>query len=209
MNVKHQFKILDINAPEEYRIIDMTDTRIVGVTECYDSITEADKSLRISRNKDIINKWEIGAKIVGYGVYIFLDADNSERFHGEEDYVRGIMRQMAAYFKAEVIDKNPTLFYFYELPKRASSSKPRKSSLKSDNKANVEEKSIESHKNTFWETIKQSKWMKGWRLSLIIALIVAIPLSFALFPDFWEFIGFLPFGIFMFIAYFDDMIKRK
>ncbi|HBH08935.1 MAG TPA: hypothetical protein DDX40_06010 [Rikenellaceae bacterium] len=77
---------------------------------------------------------------------------------------------------------------------------------------------IEKH-NSLLKRMKHSKWLRGWRLALLITLSVAIIVfifSLIFIPVFrdtiTDVIGFifaLPFGIIMFFAYFDDMIARK
>lgn len=77
---------------------------------------------------------------------------------------------------------------------------------------------MENH-NSLLRKKKHSKWLRGWRLALLITLFVAIIVfifSYIFIPMFRDtiidvigFIFALPFGIIMFLAYFDDMIARR
>lgn len=113
---KHSFKIIYSNEDDVYRILDLTDTSIVGVTEMYE--TDMDREGRVFLHNEIKTKQRIGAKVVGYGIFILLDKDNMPTTpQGGDDYLRSILRQMAFYFKETEIDKNPDFFKEYYIPK--------------------------------------------------------------------------------------------
>lgn len=53
---KHVFKIIYSEEDDVYRIVDLTDTSIVGVTEMYVSWDEYDRETRVERNREIKEK---------------------------------------------------------------------------------------------------------------------------------------------------------
>ena len=127
---KHKFKTIH-SKENVYRIIDLTDTRIVGVIECYSSFDKAEREKKAARNKEIKEGSVFGAKVTGYGVFIILDEDNSDDEDNrilDDEYLYGIMKQMALYFRLTEIDNNPSEFANYELPKRAPTTKSRQRS---------------------------------------------------------------------------------
>ena len=114
----HLFKVIFSDEDNVYRIIDLTDTSIVGVTEMLETDDELASKWRIEKNKDIREGKVIGAKVVGYNIFIIQDVNNTQTFEFGNDYnyyLKSIMRQMAAYFKDEVVDKNPSGFEKYLL----------------------------------------------------------------------------------------------
>ena len=121
---QHQFKVLYSYDDEVYRIIDLTDTSIVGITEMYKNDDEWDKKWRVESNKELKDKKRVGAKVVGYGIFIYLDTWNSSAMPpSKEDYYRAVFRQMATHFKDETIAKNPDEFKDYLLPNRTKKEK--------------------------------------------------------------------------------------
>lgn len=116
---QHQFKVLYSNDDEVYRIIDLTDTSIVGITEMYKNDDKWEKKWRVESNKELRDKKRVGAKVVGYGIFIYLDTWNSSAMpSSQEDYYRAVFRQMATHFKNETIAENPDEFKDYLLPNR-------------------------------------------------------------------------------------------
>ena len=101
----------------------MTDSRIVGIVESYEY--SGDKWDRATLNKAIKEKKQIGAKVVGYCVFILLNEENSHDLNKkEQDYLFRIMKQMAIYFKTQVINIEPHLFDDYKLPVKTPKAKP-------------------------------------------------------------------------------------
>lgn len=124
---KHQFKIIYSNEDDVYRILDLTDTSIVGVTEMYE--TDWNREGQVTLYNDIKTKKVIGAKVVGYGIFILLDEDNMPtKAPRDEEYLRSVLRQMAAFFKEKEIDESPDYFKDYYIPK------PQRNTTVSDNR---------------------------------------------------------------------------
>ena len=73
---------------------------------------------------------------MGYRVFVVLDDGNAGQFGDDEkEYLMKIMRQMAAYFKKEVIDVNPIYFCTSEIPVRPPSAN------KQENTKNIDKQS--------------------------------------------------------------------
>ena len=210
MAEKHQLKIIETEG--EYRIVDLTDTRIVGVTESYDDYNKASKELSIELHNDIKAKKTIGAKVVGYRVFIVLDYGNAGKFSDEEtDYLLMIMRQMAVTFKKEVIDANPVHYWASEIPKRELS--PLKTKGKS-----IEEKQNEvllapSDDSETKPQIKKRKRRSADNIFIVFSVlfaIIAIVVLFFLIRFIHNIGGF--WGIFFFIlaalAFIPEALKR-
>lgn len=124
---QHSFKIVYSNEDDVYRILDLTDTSIVGVTEMYE--TDYDREMRIIKHNEIKTKKVLGAKVVGYGIFIYLDEDNMPiKPKSDDDYLRSVLRQMAAFFKETETDKHPDSFKEYYIPK------PKRNTTVSDNR---------------------------------------------------------------------------
>ena len=191
MDEKHQFKIIHSCEEEVYRIIDLTEPILVGITEFLKSEDETDKSVRVSYTKKIKAKEIIGAKVVGYGIFIFLDTDNMPpNMVLNDEYSVSILKQMAAFFKTEVIEKNPHIFEDYHVSSKSGG-----------------------------KTKDKYRWFKGWRLAVLIVLglaLIGFIVSLIVFPKFREdtlsvieIIGGIPFMIIMFLAYLDDLLARR
>lgn len=115
---KHQFKVIESAEDDIYRIIDLTDTSIVGVTEMYETDDEFDREWRIEKNKELKRGKGLGVKVLGYGIFICLDEDNMQDVSDiDRGYLMSVLRQMAVFFKEEVINKNLDGFKYYALPK--------------------------------------------------------------------------------------------
>lgn len=121
---KHTFKAIYSEDEEVYRIIDLTDLSIVGMTEMHVNWDETDREYRAALNKDIKAKKKLGVKVVSYGIFILYDSVNSKpgpHFNG--DYVRSVLKQMAIFFKEHVIANDPSEFeeFFIPAPKKKAS----------------------------------------------------------------------------------------
>ena len=134
---KHQFKVIYLSDEDVYRIIDLTDTSLVGRTEMFDDFFDDEREQRKQYYKDIKGKQREGAKVAGYGVFIFVDEDNSPERPSDEDYVRRVLNQMASFFKEEVISKQPNKFKDYIVSNNTAP------------KPSVAERIIESFKSCF------------------------------------------------------------
>ena len=193
---RHKFKVIYSSEDDVYRILDLTDTSIVGRTEMFDDFFDYEREQRIEYYKQIKSKQIIGAKVGGYGIFIFLDEDNTPAKSDEDDYLRTVLRQMAAFFKEEVIDNKPKDFTDY-IASRGGYSKT---------KEKTERKDI-------------GRWLKGWRLVVLIvsaAIIIGYIICLIIFPavrkttlDFLAIVLGLPLLIILFLAYADDMFARR
>lgn len=115
---QHRFKIIESNEDDIYRIIDLTDSSIVGITEMYETDDKYEREWRAQKTNDIKTKRILAAKIVGYGIFICLDTDNMKVETIENrDYLRAVLRQMAKAFE-EYIKENPNSFVDYYVPQR-------------------------------------------------------------------------------------------
>ena len=117
---QHRFKVVHSSEDEVYRILDLTDSSIVGITEMYETDDEWEREERIKRTKELKEKKGYGAKVVGYGIIIVIDVHNTaiNELSTDDKYIRSVLRQMAAYFKEKVIEKKPEAFECYRLPQR-------------------------------------------------------------------------------------------
>lgn len=175
---KHYFKAIEDSDYDIYHIIDLTDTSIVGVTESYLSKDVYERSRSIAKNKEIKAHETIGAKVVGYGIFICLDENNMKSYSEyDKKYLVSVIRQMSVFFKEEVINNNPDKFTDYSLPRRS----------RSQAKSRTKEKTNEVNPNQRNGTESKSKPMlTGWKLVVFILLLVLFSLSLFFFPDFWE-----------------------
>ena len=125
---KHSFKIIKTpDSDNAYRIIDLIDTDIMAKTEFYEDYDEFEKRWAVSRNKEIKEGSTIGAKVIGYNIFILLDNDNVPNLNNiDKKYLSSILKQMAIFFKENEIVKNPRAFDPYALPTRKSGIVPNK-----------------------------------------------------------------------------------
>ena len=115
---QHRFKIIYSNEDEIYRIIDLTDSSIVGITEMYQTDDKYEREWRAQKTKDIKTKQILASKVVGYGIFICLDTDNMKvETIDDRDYLRAVLRQMAKSFE-DYIKDNPSSFDDYYVPQR-------------------------------------------------------------------------------------------
>lgn len=117
----HQFKTIYSKDEEVYRILDLTDPSIVGVTEMF--FSDIEKEYRAEATKEIQSKKRLGAKVVGYGIFIYPDEDNMKAQPENSVYMRDVFKQMADFFKREVIENSPRVFEDYFVPSKPSSSR--------------------------------------------------------------------------------------
>lgn len=188
--VQHEFKVIRSD-DKVYRIIDLTDPSIVGVTECYtDSKKDTDEALY--QRSNIWAKEIVSAKVRGYRIFVTLDDDNADA-PIDEDYLRGIMKEMASFFLASVINEHPIEFEAYHSPLP-----------KTGDKTEINP----SQKEKWWK-----HWWKAWQFYTIISVLVLIVIACVIWwepiSDALEIILCLPMLIVMFIAYADDLFARR
>lgn len=211
---KHSFKIIKTpDSDNAYRIIDLIDTDIMAKTEFYEDYDEFEKRWAVSRNKEIKEGSTIGAKVIGYNIFILLDNDNVPNLNNiDKKYLSSILKQMAIFFKENEIVKNPRAFDPYALPTRKSGIVPNK------NESSKREKDFTTAGISLSMKTKkrQPKKLSGWRTALIIigsVLTLALITSIILWPDTWKTIIIciltLPMTIIMLLAFADDMFKRR
>ena len=156
---QHKFRIIHSEEDGDivYRIVDLTDTAFVGIIEVLDDDDEYDREVRADYIKEIKANKGLRARIVGYGIFVAFDEDNTEWVPVKErDYLLSVLRQMAKHFETEVVKKEPQMFDF----SRVAHSQGRR----------VTTKLINAPK----EESQQSKWLIGWRLTVLITLGVII-----------------------------------
>lgn len=215
---QHHFKVIYSAEDDVYRIIDLTDTSIVGVTEMYENDDEVDKEVRAELYNEIKSHKRLGAKVVGYGIFVFLDENNtSSNILAETDYLQSVLRQMARFFERGVVQKEPKQFERYAHPQKRNITTDKREQLHALAPQAVE-KGQEQTPNTSKKT-KHSKWLKGWRLAIIIicaAILLGFITALIISPSFRsgvadtiEFIFILPFGIIVLLAYAGDMFARR
>ncbi len=201
---QHKFKIIHSIEDEVdvYRIIDLTDTSLVGITEMLENDDDLDRITRAEYSREIKANIGLRAKIVGYGIFVSFDEENTKWVPVQErDYMLSVLRQMAKFFEQEIVKNAPQKFEFYRYPRK---------------------KSIPIEPIVIKKKEKQpTKWLRGWRLALLITLAVifiGITVSLIVFPSFRNSVGYvlealfglpLGFGIIMFLAYADDMFARR
>ena len=211
---KHSFKIIKTpDSDNAYRIIDLIDTDIMAKTEFYEDYDEFEKRWAVSRNKEIKEGSTIGAKVIGYNIFILLDNDNVPNLNNiDKKYLSSILKQMAIFFKENEIVKNPRAFDPYAIPTRKSVIVPNK------NESSKREKDFTTAGISLSMKTKkrQPKKLSGWRTALIIigsVLTLALITSIILWPDTWKTIIIciltLPMTIIMLLAFADDMFKRR
>ena len=211
---KHSFKIIKTpDSDNAYRIIDLIDTDIMAKTEFYEDYDEFEKRWAVSRNKEIKEGSTIGAKVIGYNIFILLDNDNVPNLNNiDKKYLSSILKQMAIFFKENEIVKNPRAFDPYALPTRKSGI------VLNKNESSKREKDFTTAGISLSMKTKkrQPKKLSGWRTALIIigsVLTLALITSIILWPDTWKTIIIciltLPMTIIMLLAFADDMFKRR
>lgn len=175
---KHEFKIIYSEEDDVYRIVDLTDTSIVGVTEMYVSWDEFDRETRAERNREIKEKKVLGAKVNNYGVFIFLDTDNTKpKPVSENDYILSILRQMAIFFKEEEINTRPDIFEEYIIRKpseKTASNQSIKTNIDSTKAPIIDDNVAQNNKKSF------PLWAK---ITLIAIGIIGISLLIASLVD--------------------------
>ncbi len=214
---QHQFKIL-FSDDDVYRIIDLTDTNLVGVTEMYETDDWLERKWRAQSTKDIKSKKDLGAKIVGYGIFIYLDEGNMKSVPlADKEYLRAVLRQMAKYFEQEVIAKNPKEFEDYYVPQgRRKAKEPNQN--KADKEIRKRETSCSDTSITKKEQSNLLKWLKGWKLVLLIlcgVILIGYIICLVLFPSAREKtldaigVGYTAFMVILLLAYAYDKSGRR
>ena len=214
---QHQFKIL-YSEDDVYRIIDLTDTNLVGVTEMYESDDWLERKWRAQSTKGIKSKKDLGAKIVGYGIFIYLDEGNMKSLPlADKEYLRAVLRQMAKYYEQEVIAKNPKEFENYYVPQgRRNAKKPNQNNAgKGRHKG---ETSCSDTSITKKEHSNLSRWLRGWKLVLLIlcgVILIGYIFCLVFFPSvrgktldaIW--IGYTAFMVILLLVYAYDKGGRR
>ena len=214
---QHQFKIL-FSDDDVYRIIDLTDTNLVGVTEMYETDDWLERKWRAQSTKDIKSKKDLGAKIVGYGIFIYLDEANMKSAPlADKEYLRAVLRQMAKYFEQEVIAKNPKEFEDYYVPQgRRNAKEPNQN--KAGKKIHKGETSCSDTSITKNEQSNLLRWLRGWKLVLLIlcgVILIGYIICLVFFPSVREktldaiWVGFTAFMVILLLAYAYDKSGRR
>lgn len=192
---KHQYKIIYSKEDAVYRIMDLTDTSIIGITKFLGDNDWLIKEIRKGGSNDLNIRGKLGERVADYDIVIFLDGYNMHVEKGKADYYMDVLRQMALFFKEQEIDTSPKKYKDYISPQ-------------------VEMSGLESKKKKT-KRKKKSKWLKGWRLALLIiggVLLMGFFVCLIVFPDFREMVGSIligPFAIIMLLAYADDLFARR
>ena len=156
---QHKFRIIRSEEDDVavFRIVDLTDSALVGIVEMLDDDDEFDREMRADYIKEIKANTGLRARIVGYGIFVTFDEDNTVWVPVKErDYLLSVLRQMAKYFEEEVVKKEPRVFEF----SRIAHSQGRR----------VSPKMIETPK----EVKKQPQWLNGWRFGVLITLAIIL-----------------------------------
>ena len=199
---KHQFKVIYSYEDDVYRILDLTDTSIVGVTEMYETDDEFERKWRAEKTKAIKEKKELGAKVKGYGIFIILDDDNTPaKPKSQDDYLRSVLRQMADYFEKEVINEAPRKFLDYYVPQGRKP--PVNSGEKTVRKSVVTPAVIEATAEKQPKDIKEDTGFPIW--ARVILAIVGFALVILLAVAVWW--GFLI--ILGCIAFFPELFGKR
>ena len=200
----HRFKVIYSEEEGLYRIIDLTDTYIVGVTEMFESDDEFDRESRVNLYNGIRSKEVLGAKVIGYGIFILLDEKNSASWpKTKDDYVRAVLRQMAAFFKETEIDTNPSFFKDYQI---SNKTKANRVSLTPEKLSPSYPKTTQLLDSTV-TTIKGKKGIPTWlRVGLIIVGVVGAIVLLSLLID-----SFIYIFIFILcaIAFIPELFKKR
>lgn len=115
----HQFKLILSSEDDVYRILDLTDTSLVGITEMFKNDDEIERTVRAEYTKEIKANKGLRAKITGYGIFVSFDDENTKWVPvPERKYLLAVLRQMAVFFKENVVDQKPELFDAYLIPGR-------------------------------------------------------------------------------------------
>lgn len=210
---QHQFKVLYSKEEDVYRIIDLTDAAFVGITEMFENDDEYERSKRAEYIKEIKANVGLRARIVGYGIFVTFDDENTTWVPvPERKYALSVLRQMADYFAQKVVNKKPEKFEVYRIPPK------KRSNEDLAKRALISAPSSTLKANTTAQKDKD-RWFKGWRLASLIVLgvvLIGFIVCLIVFPKFREsienvieFIFGLPFIIIMFLAYLDDMLARR
>lgn len=184
----HRFKIVRTSKQYEFKIIDLDEPSVIGLTQFY---TEKQSEIEqaIALRKGVWAKQEVAAKIKGYRIFVVLDEDNKPDVgFADDDVKRQILQTMANYFLAEEIKE-----YEYRY---------------SDFKGPLPNSLPALKKEHWWKT-----WWKAWQFYVIVFVIFAVVIACIVWWDtvftILEIILGLPFLIVMFIAYLDDMFARR
>ena len=187
MMAKHKFKIVrstDVWEENVYRIYDLTDTSLVGITEMFEHEDEVDRRKRTEYSKEIKANVGLRVRIVGYGIFVTFDDVNTKWVPvPERKYLLSVLRQMAKCFEQRLIKKYPEKFDVYRIPKSG------KVSTVTDGRTLLE-KEIE-------EDVK-----RGQLVGLIVLAVTVVCFTVALiaFPDFRDLIKCIleiPFMLFL------------
>lgn len=179
----HQFKLILSSEEDVYRILDLTDTSLVGITEMFENGDERERSVRAEYTKEIKANKGLRAKITGYGIFVSFDDENTKWVPvPERGYLLAVLRQMAVFFKENVIDKEPELFEAYLIPGHKGTN--RRSPV-----ATIPSVSEEASSKGFWKRITEKN-------EFVVYLIV--------FLFFW---GVILLDIFVFDCWLIDKIE--
>ena len=145
----HQFKLILSSEDDVYRILDLTDTTLVGITEMFKNDDEIERTVRAEYTKEIKANKGLRAKITGYGIFVSFDDENTKWVPvPERKYLLDVLRQMAVFFKENVIDQKPELFEAYLIPGRRGTN--RKSPV-----ATIPSVSDDGRSKGFWKRITE------------------------------------------------------
>ena len=178
----HHFKIIHSPEEEVYRIVDLTDTSLVGITELFENEDVYERSIRAEYTNEIRANKGLRAKIVVYGIFISFDDNNTKWVPvPERNYLLSVLRQMASFFKEKVIDNNPEEFVAYLIPGR-------------DNKTTVgkrKETSVLSAKGSSTTAETKGTWKKITSKEWFVPVMVAVFIWGVILTDIFVFDSWL------------------
>ena len=168
---QHQFKIIHSPEEEVYRIIDLTDTSLVGITEMFENEDVYERSIRAEYTNEIRANKGLRAKIVGYGIFISFDDNNTKWVPvPERNYLLSVLRQMAAFFKGKVIDNNPEEFVAYLIPGRENKTTVRK--RKGTSVLSAKGSSTTAETKGTWKKITSKEWFVPVMVAIFIWVVI-------------------------------------
>ena len=111
---QHSFKVISSSEKGVYRILDLTDTNLVGITEAFEFDDKVSMDLADLYNLEIEAGERLCSKVKGYCIYISFDKKNMTGVEPlMNDYNRGVLNQMAEFFLNNVIKNNRDSFLEY------------------------------------------------------------------------------------------------
>ena len=157
---QHQFKIIYSPEEEVYRILDLTDTSLVGITEMFENDDTQGRAIRAEYTNEIKANKGLRAKIVGYGVFVSFDDDNTRWVPvPERGYLLSVLRQMAAFFKENIIDQNPEEYVRYLIPGRNKGTVLYNKTRGNTRVLTAPNTSLEKDSRWSWKSLLEKEWL--------------------------------------------------